>query len=389
MDTKHILLTGGRAPVTLDLARQFAAHGYRVIVAESMPVHLCRYSRAVTCHYGVPSPNTATDAFIDTLIAIIKHEKIDLLIPTCEEIFFVAQGLERLQQHCTVFTAPIEQLRRLHSKWEFIQCARDYKLAVPETHLLTSPADMENFIARYDKSFVLKPVFSRFATRVHFIDNAEQALTILPQLPISQATPWVAQERISGQAYCTYSIAHHGILAAHSTYAVDFTAGRGACINFTACEQPVIEAWITHFVQQEQFSGQIAFDFIVTSEGNALPLECNPRATSGLHLFGLQDHLPDIFLVSSTTKPILRPKIGTQRMLALAMLLYAPANVHSWSRLRSWWQTMRQASDVIFNWHDAGPLLAQPKIVCYNLAESRKHHLCALAFSTWDIEWNG
>ncbi len=391
-DTKHILLTGGRAPVTLDLGRQFAAHGHRVVIAESIPVHLCRYSRAIAHHYDVPPPNIATEAFLDTLIAIIKREKIDLLIPTCEEIFFVSQGLERLQQHCVVFAAPIEQLRRLHSKWEFIQCARHYNLAVPESHLLTSHTELEIFIARYKQPFVLKPVFSRFATRVYFIESAEQAHTLLPQLAISRTTPWVAQERIYGQAYCTYSIAHNSTLAAHSTYTVDFTAGNdrnGACINFTACEQPAIERWIRQFVQRERFSGQIAFDFIVTPEGNALPLECNPRATSGLHLFRLQDHLPNVFLAPSITKPVLKPEIDTQRMLALAMLLYAPANIRSWSRFRHWCQTMMRASDVIFNWHDAGPLLAQPKIVAYNLVESRKRHLSALAFSTWDIEWNG
>ena len=255
MDTKHILLTGGRAPVTLDLARQFAAHGHRVVIAESVPVHLCHYSRAITHHYDVPPPNRATEAFLDRLIAIIKHEKIDLLIPTCEEIFFVSQGLERLQQHCAVFAAPIEQLRHFHSKWEFIQYARRYNLAVPETHLLTSHAELETFIARYDKPFVLKPVFSRFATHVSIIDNTKQVHILLPQLAMSQTTPWVAQECIYGQAYCTYSIVHNGILAAHSTYAIDFTAGRGTCINFTACEQPVIERWVTHFVQQERFSG--------------------------------------------------------------------------------------------------------------------------------------
>jgi hypothetical protein len=389
MDRKHILLTGGRAPATLELARQCAAHGHRVIVAESMPVHLCRYSRAVVRHYAVPPPNTSGKAFINALIAIIKHEHIDLLIPTCEEIFFIAQGLEQLQEHCDVFCAPIEQLKRLHSKWEFIQRAREYGLAVPETFLLASPADLENFIDGYKKPFVLKPVFSRFATHVHLLDNAQQAHAILSKLPISTTIPWVAQQHLEGQAYCTYSIAHHGTLAAHSTYAVDFTAGRGACINFTACEQAAIERWVTQFVQQEHFSGQIAFDFIVSREGEALPLECNPRATSGLHLFSAEDHIPDVFLNPSPTQSVRKPVPGTQRMLALAMLLYASTNICSWSRLWDWCRTMVQARDVIFAWNDVGPLLAQPQIVWYNLSESRKRHLSALAFSTWDIEWNG
>src|SRR5579862_3436967 len=96
----HVLLTGGRAPVTLDLARKFARAGYCVSVAESSPVHLCRYSNSVRNCYDVPPPNTEPAAFIAALIEIIREEQIDLLIPTCEEVFFVAQGLERLSEYC-------------------------------------------------------------------------------------------------------------------------------------------------------------------------------------------------------------------------------------------------------------------------------------------------
>ena len=52
------------------------------------------------------------------------------------------------------------------------------------------------------------------------------------------------------------------------------------------CEQvKSIETWVSAFVKKLNFSGQIAFDFIQTKDGEVYPIECNPRLTSGIHLF--------------------------------------------------------------------------------------------------------
>ena len=189
MKSKHILLTGGRAPVTLDLARKFAQNGHRVSVAESIPLYLCRYSKWVRQCYTVPPPNTEPEAYVSALIEIIRAGKIDLLIPTCEEVFFVSQGLEHLREHCAVLAAPIEQMRRLHSKWDFIQTAHCHGLPVPETHLLTSHDDVQRFLAHNEQPFVLKPVFSRFATKAHVFDEARPPCSAFASL-VSRRLCW-------------------------------------------------------------------------------------------------------------------------------------------------------------------------------------------------------
>ena len=42
---KRLLLTGARAPVALDLARQFASAGWQVHTADSQPAHATATSR--------------------------------------------------------------------------------------------------------------------------------------------------------------------------------------------------------------------------------------------------------------------------------------------------------------------------------------------------------
>ncbi len=136
---KRVLLTGGRAAAALELARLFRGAGWRVVVAESLRWNPSRWSRAVARSYVVPWPNRDPDAYIDALLRVVRRERIDLLIPTCEEIFYVAKGRDRLAPHCRVFTENIETLRRLHSKWLFVQTALGHGLPVPPTTLLTSP----------------------------------------------------------------------------------------------------------------------------------------------------------------------------------------------------------------------------------------------------------
>lgn len=386
----RILLTGGRAFVTLDLARQFAHAGHHVVVAESVPVHLCRYSQCVNKSYLVPRPNSEPGAYIDALIRIIQVEQIDLVIPTCEEIFFIAGELDRLSACCAVFSAPLAQLERLHSKWDFNQLVRHYGLCVPETHLLTSQHDLQRFLTYNQRPFVIKPVFSRFATQVIIVESVEQPGRTFEELDISDTYPWIAQEKIEGQAFCSYSIAHAGKLAAHTVYAENFTAGQGACIQFAPVEHPEIDSWIERFVNLAQFSGQIAFDFIVTEAGHVYPLECNPRATSGIHLFQGDRQLPSAFLErNQSDQPVLRPGVSMQAMIAPAMLVYGLLAVRSWKRLKEWLCIFWQARDVIFDVRDIRPFLSQPLILWYNLRGSRALDISLQAFATIDIEWNG
>ncbi len=387
---KRILLTGGRSFVALDLARHFARLGHAIVVAESVPVHLCRYSRSVQKSYLVPQPNSQTEAYLDALLAIVQDEQIDLLIPTCEEIFFIAGGLERLHLYCEVFTEPLARMRRLHNKWDFNQRALQYGLRVPETRLLTSQQDLQLFIARNQRPFVLKPVFSRFATKVLMVEVAEQASRPLQNLTISEDYPWVAQEKITGKAFCSYSLARSGKLVAHALYAENFTSGQGTCIDFTLAEHPEIDRWVERFVELEQFTGQIAFDFIVTDAGEVFPLECNPRATSGIHLFRHNDQFPELFLRNDNhNQPVLKPEASTQAMIAPAMLVYGLPAIHSWKRLKEWLRVWLQAKDVIFDLHDRKPFLCQLFILWYNWQGSHASGLSLQAFSTRDIEWNG
>ncbi len=372
----RILLTGGRAPVALELARLFHRAGQTVLVAESVPWPMCRGSKAVAGCFHVPPPNLRPQVFIDALAAVIRRERIDWLIPTCEETLFVAWGKPRLKPLCRVFTDSFEVLHSLHSKWQFIELARSFGLPAPPTELVTTSAQAARLIAA-SRRLVLKPVYSRFGTQT----------LIRPTRPphIEPGRPWVAQQILPGRQLCTFSVAHAGRLVAHSTYAIKFTAGRGAAIHFKAEDHPPAFEWVRQFVAQTRFSGQIAFDFIETGPGQVAAIECNPRATSGLHLFGPE--LAGAYF--NPNRPLLTPPPGQSAKLTAALLLYAPFNIrrHGW---QSWLAALAGGREVVFNWRDPWPgLVSQWVGLAWFLGQSARRRVSPTAATTLDIEWNG
>lgn len=395
----NILLTGGRAPVTLELARQFAAAGHRVYVAESLKRYLCRVSSAVTACFEVPEPRFQPDRFIDALCEIVNKQRIDLIVPTCEEIFYVARGLERLKPYCTVFTDSLTKLASLHNKMDFIQKAAAYGFLVPETQLIQSVEEWQNALAAYmpEKGLVLKPVYSRFAAKTiiiepnverssqTFFENRQLQLSV-PE--ISAASPWVVQSYMPGRLISSYSVVHNGILTAHAAYETSYKAGFGACIYFKPLQHDEAYNWVRRFVELEQFTGQIAFDFIETAEGILYPLECNPRATSGIHLFQPADRLDQAFISLPLNKPIV-PQPTTQSMLSLAMLSYGLVGVRSWKDVQNWIKTYSQGKDVIFRLRDPFPYIEQLRVLFATWRMSRKLNISLVEALTYDIEWNG
>ncbi|WP_084174514.1 ATP-grasp domain-containing protein [Paenibacillus xylanexedens] len=411
----RVLLTGGRAPVTLDLARMLHRAGHRVYVAESAVRHLTRLSRAVEQCAVVPSPRHETHAYLAELERLIQDWQIDLLIPMCEEVFYVAQGADRLRVHCRVLVTTLEQLHELHHKYNFIKLAGSLGLSVPDTRLITSREEWMGAQSVLGKvgDWVWKPVYSRFAAKVrmptlmtddtgvgtdqegnvsekkrrHFCNDPPE------EGQLSVASPWVAQAYIPGQMLCTYSIAHEGQLVAHATYDSRYRTGSvGASVFFEQVEHDDALAWVRQFVEATGFSGQIGFDFIEGPDGQVYAIECNPRATSGIHLFHPGDDL-----VRALTEPetlvkerrMITPARGSKAMLMLPMLGSGVQQIFGKGKFRAWIAAWRGTRDVVYARQDLQPLMEQFGVVlaAWRLARSQK---CSLTEAlTHDIEWNG
>ncbi|MCJ7434879.1 MAG: hypothetical protein MUO77_15460, partial [Anaerolineales bacterium] len=370
----NILLTGGRAPAALELARAFYKAGHTVFMAESLRGHLSQPSNAIEKNFLVPPPRQQTSAFINALKTIIIENKIELLIPTCEEVFYVAMG--RGQFPCAVFVEPIKKLNLIHNKWAFILNAVEYDLSIPETILVANQDDLLHAFAHW-RGLVIKPNYSRLATRTLILPTLKQALSTL-----TFESPWIAQTYIEGTQICTYSIVHNGHIAAHTAYRSDFTAGQGAAIAFQHIDHPAVFSWVKTFVEANQFTGQIAFDFTETPDGQIFALECKPRADSGIHLLASSPKFTESFF--NPSQDCLTPSGNDSYMLSSAMLIHGlPTSILN-GKFGWWLSTFFSSNDVIFNAKDIKPFLFQFRNILAYLKLARQYHITALEASTFD-----
>lgn len=379
---KNILVTGARAPVTLHLCRLLQSKGLQVYAADSCTYAVTKVSNTVKKFLQVPSPKFESFLFVQTMTKIIEDYHIDLIIPTCEETFYIAKYKEHFESYCSVFVDDIETLNILHNKADFIRFTNELDWDAPVTIETDGSFSYKEKIEHLNiKEFVLKPVYSRFSDRVQFATKSEL---------LAQGEPlglgWLLQEKIEGTQYCSYTIAKNGKLLAHSVYQTEFTAGLGATIAFQHTECDFIFSFVSILVEKLKYSGQIAFDFIVTKDGKVYPIECNPRTTSGLHLFS--NDIVSVF-VGANTENVLFPNKETKMALTLALLLYGGPFLRDAKTRERWFKVITSHQDITYLHRDKKPFFYQFYSVCKLWIESKKRSISLLQQTTYDISWDG
>lgn len=271
----RILITGARAPVAVDWARIALRSGHDVIMADSLRFPLGRFLQGIDAYERLPAPKQQTQAYRDALRRVIEQQRINLIIPTCEEVFYLAQARDTLANGAHWLLPQTRLLQTLHHKQQSTELLRDFvDIHIPHTRLLTDIADID-----YQSDTVLKPVYSRFGSQV--IRSPQPACLNSRQLNANQ--PWVQQEKIHGEALCNYGLYQHGHLIAQQAYRPRYCLNQSAATYFQPCEHPALPRFMRQFGERFQYHGQVAFDFI-ERDGRLYFIECNPRATSGLHL---------------------------------------------------------------------------------------------------------
>lgn len=388
----RILITSSRAPVALHLIRVLARAGHTVYATDTFAPTLGSHSRYLTRHYTTPPPRYAPAAFAAALLRIIRSHQIEVLLPTSEEIFYIARYHDMLAAATYVYSEPLHVLDGWHNKAFFQQRAASLGLPTPRSVLLHSRAELDACLPEFPR-YVLKPVYSRFATRI--ISNARPQPTA-EALAACQPTvqdPWIVQEYVSGETICSYSTLHHGRVTAHCAYATPQRYGDGSGTAFVSIDGEETFALVQRLGAALEFSGQLSFDYVRTPDGKLLLLECNPRATSGVHL--IAPHFLERGLLDPLQEPWIEPAGQQQQLTALVLwqglrdLAQRPWQRRAWRKLIGGVQAVRRVPDVIYSPDDRLPTLMQFVVFRHFVERARRLNISLLEATTDEIEWNG
>lgn len=371
-----IVITGARAPVAVDLARAFAAAGDAVLLADSVAARGARWSRVGRGRcLRLPAPRDDAAAYRAALQALIATHRPALIVPTCEEVFHVAAAAAVCGFADRVFAPPPALLRTLHSKIEFPAFARALGIAAPQTWAV---ADREDCAALplSPEALVFKPEFSRFGTSTLIRPSP----STLRRIDVTPDRRWAAQRHVEGEEICLWTAAREGRIVASAAYRPRWRLGHAAAYAFETVECPQALAMARTIAMATGLSGQLSFDVVLTPDGAAVPIECNPRAVSGVHLFDGDPALADALL--GRGPPVHAP--ARLRHLAPAMWIFGLPQALREARLRGFMQDLRRGRDALTRPGDRLPAIgALIDTLGYAL------HGGATRGSTADIEWNG
>jgi hypothetical protein len=348
---RTVLISGGKMTKALQLCRSFHAAGHRVVLVESAKYRLTghRFSRAVDAFFVVPKPQDP--GYAAALREIVHVELVDLYVPVCSPVASWYDALAADQLGCEVLHLEPEMVAALDDKHAFTELAASLGLSVPDTHRITSPSQVEEFdFAGATTPYVLKSIAYDPVNRLDLtqlpLGSAAATAAFASSKPISEANPWILQEYVTGQEWCTHSTAREGRVQVYCC-----CPSSAFQINYEMVDKPAIDAWVHRFIGALGLTGQVSFDFLESADGQVYAIECNPRTHSAITLFGGDRELAAAYLEPG--HPELRPPPGSRPTYWIYHELWRLLTHPSRERIR----IIRNGRDAIFDWHDPLPFL--------------------------------
>jgi glutathione synthase/RimK-type ligase-like ATP-grasp enzyme len=311
----NILVTGSRLPFALEQIRKFGRAGHRVFATDSFWSAPGNHSRHATASFVTRSPAHDPDGFVADVARLVREHAIDRVVPSFEEAFYLSAARDRIEAE--LFAPRFETLALLHDKARLRDYAETLGIRVAPTILARSHDELERALAQFPRFFA-RPTFTRGGVSLFTNTGPLAGAMRLEDTAPSEDNPYLVQPFLEGRDLCSYSIVHHGRIAAHATYVHPLTLEHAGGITFESVVVPETLAIATRIAQATGYHGQLSFDFLETKDGIYL-VECNPRPTAGLTV------MPDGMFEEAMTHgpresgPMIAPA-GARRHMSLALL---------------------------------------------------------------------
>ncbi len=371
------LLTIGRFPKALTLARGLHRQGVRVIVADPLKRQLCSVSRAVAKTYSVTAPNLDASAWEEDLLDIIEREQVTDLIPVSEEVCHVARLAKRLPAHVR-YAGPSEAwLHQWHDKLRFVEHAISRGVTAPSVFTTADP-ESRTLIRQAD--CVLKPRRGCSGTEVSFIDMG----STLP----TPSSDMLLQRKVEGSPLCTLSWIDKGEVIATASYRGSTHSGTVA-VGFQCAPTPFsVRQWIEQFLADTGVTGFISFDFILDRNGVPWGIECNPRLSSGIHFF--DESWLGAAVMGQAPGPATIAPAGKRAQWSYSTLTEAYKHLLRFELrdLLRCWRDLLMSRDAVWSWSDPLPFLLMTPLCWEFIWRSITERMSIGDASQCDIAWH-
>lgn len=384
----RVLVTTSRMPCAIDEIRKLGERGHSVVATDTFRSAPGSHSRHVEKAVLTASPTHDTARFLSQVSDLVQKEKIDLVVPAFEEVFYLARHEAELPRSAAYFMSRFDVLENLHDKTRFLEMARELGLRVPRSAVATSSSELRAAIKEFP-AFFAKPVFSRGGVDLCTNQGPLAGAVRVEECEVSPDRPWIVQEFVEGRDVCTFSIVHRGRVTGHSAYVHPREIEHAGGIVFESVDEPECLRAAQQIAEATTYHGQLSFDFLKTSKGMVV-IECNPRPTAGVHVMSTEDF--DDALCDRAGRLRVAPA-GVQRKYSIALL--RDMVLHFGEAREDLRYLLSEAKEVVADPHDIKPAFFQAlsygHVLAYRLHHAgpsqKKRTLMAAYFE--DVLWNG
>lgn len=263
-------------------------------------------SRAFSKYIEITKPSSSNE-YTRKVMEIITKEEIDcwICVSGVETTTWDAIAKARIEAggtSCKVFQFEQAICETLDDKYRFIEQAKAIGLDTPKTRRVTSVQEVLDFLGGSEagsEQYVLKALHvddvSRADMTKYSRSNMDETRARISRLDISAERPWILQEFVEGEEYCTHSVVVDNCVKAFvccpsSDLLMHYQASPTHSTPHSAKLLKFTEDFVRGLAKNNKhLTGQLSFDFIVKRSENDLqlyPIECNPRTHTAVVLFG-------------------------------------------------------------------------------------------------------
>ncbi len=383
----RVLVTSSRMPFALDEIRKLGARGHEVIAADTFRAAPGMHSKFVARRVVLPSPRYQPRKFVDAVRRVVEQRGVDLVLPCFEEAFILAKHRSELAPTASVFAPAFPTIARLHSKAHLLNLARELDIELPRTALVDSKEALRESVTHFDAYFA-RPSYSRGGMRLLTNTGPLAGDVEIDDCDPTPENPWLVQEFVPGIDLCSFSVCHHGRVAAHSVYVHPKEIEHAGGIVFESVHEPDTLAIAERIVAHTGYHGQVSFDFR-KHDGRTFLIECNPRPTAGVLFLSAEAFVDAI--ESGPTGEVRWAEAGVKRKISSALL--RDMFLH-WTQIPDDLRFLfSSAREIYAAPDDLMPALYQVlsygHVAAYRLRAGRNQRNGLMAAYFHDISWNG
>lgn len=286
-----MLLTEGSSLTSREVVSCLGPVGYHLEVLDPDPICVTRFSRWVRKVHRCPHAGADPLAYVESLGRVVEERRIDVVLPTHEQAWLLANARPLLAASVRVSLAEAAAFERVQSKIEFARLLDELELPQPGWRVVDSVDDLQDLAFPY----WLKAAFSTAGRGVREVRDARSRAQALSAL-LGEG-PVMAQQPAAGQYGQVQGLFDRGRLVAVHTNVQRRRGVGGSAAARLSVDHAAPREHIAALGEALSWEGGLTLDYM-HEDGSPQYIECNPRtvepgnaAASGVNIPDLQVRL--------------------------------------------------------------------------------------------------